>query len=409
MSNIGCMDGAYFVGRTELLGWVNTVLSLNLTRIEQMQNGAVYCQLIDAAHPGVTCVNMKKVNFSANSEYEFINNYKVLQNAFDKLGITKYIEVNKLIKGRPLDNTEFLQWLKRYCDSVSGGDLSQHTGAYDALERRSMSKGADAFAQASAKPASTKKPHNKVVVSKPGEKPPPSSRSTVGGGAAGGATDGKENNTASCSGGTGGTGMRRTRPASTRNHGGGSGTAGSHPQLQQQQQLIDQLQAESGRLKLQVESVERERDFYFAKLRDVEILVTTASNAKHQLAMDVQKILYASEDNPDVMAAAKEVMDRALNSAHEDATPEADAAAEGETQPTTEAKETSEAVETASGALNLETSAKSETDFLAGGDGDSDALKDDAFARLSLMIDESDGSVDLLAESPRTPLTELAA
>lgn len=278
-ANIGMMDSAYFVGRNEILTWINSTLQLNLTKVEEAASGAVHCQMMDMIHPGV--VPMHKVNFEAKTEYDMIQNYKLLQEIFSKLKIEKHIEVNKLVKGRPLDNLELLQWLKRYCDCVTGGIVNSH---YNPVERRG--KGG-------------KEVHRKGICSIQ------SSQNKGNGGIS------KSSLTSSSS--------------AIRRDVSGAGTSGikqgkhvSVPPGYVSTEHVLALSEQVAELKLSVKSLEKERDFYFAKLRDIEILIQNEEVEQLLVAEAIQKILYAADDDSSVIADAQAILSK--SSAPEDGT-----------------------------------------------------------------------------------------
>ena len=71
--------------------WVSAVAAVNLTRIEQLGSGNIYCQILDAAYPEK--VPLSKVKWHAYLEVEFLHNFKILQNSLQRLGISKDIDV----------------------------------------------------------------------------------------------------------------------------------------------------------------------------------------------------------------------------------------------------------------------------------------------------------------------------
>lgn len=56
------------------------------------------------------------------------------------------------------------------------------------------------------------------------------------------------------------------------------------------------LQAEVSDMKLNMDTLEKERDFYFGKLRDIEMLLQANQSQSSSLTENVLKILYASEE-----------------------------------------------------------------------------------------------------------------
>ncbi|KAK7251510.1 hypothetical protein RIF29_34779 [Crotalaria pallida] len=61
-------------------------------------------------------------------------------------------------------------------------------------------------------------------------------------------------------------------------------------------------------LKLSVDSLEKERDFYFAKLRDIEILCRIPEIENSPVVAAIQKILYATDDDGTAVAEAQAML-----------------------------------------------------------------------------------------------------
>ena len=77
---MGMMSGCYFVSRGELISWINDLLCLSYTKVEDTTNGAAFRRVIDAIHPGR--VALCKVKFNAYSPSEMVSNYKSLKGRF---------------------------------------------------------------------------------------------------------------------------------------------------------------------------------------------------------------------------------------------------------------------------------------------------------------------------------------
>jgi len=177
---------------------------------------------------------------------------RAITDCFSKHGIERTVPVESLVKCKMQDNLEFLQWSKRYWDQYYPG------GEYDAVGRRKAS-GAPALGSSTTTSSSTPR----VAAS----------------------------------------GARRAAPPNTvapRTRTPAGGTANGA--------AVQALQQEKAALTETVAGLERERDFYFSKLRDIELLIQQAMEAEPELEKDegllkqIQTILYSTEEGFEIPA-----------------------------------------------------------------------------------------------------------
>jgi len=267
------MDGAYFTSRAAILSWVNELLTLNLKKIEQTCTGAVACQVIEYMYP--QSVNLKRVNWEARNDYEYVTNWKLVQNSFNTNKISRFIDVDKLVRGKYQDNLEFMQWMKAFFDQK--GVVRE---GYDPVAVRSRGKGGSnaaaslgkikgttkllpndrdkAKAEAAAAAANPEPEKKKAVRKKPVSKPAKQPLSE------------KTNSTSPRSTAGSTPGSTPTKPVRSTSSRGPRQPKPSPRKLDKKNKALNQ---ENYALKAAVEGLERERDFYFDKLRKVEVIM----------------------------------------------------------------------------------------------------------------------------------------
>ncbi|KAJ9059592.1 microtubule integrity protein mal3 [Entomophthora muscae] len=232
-------------GRVELLMWLNELLQLSYTKLEEAGTGAAYCQILDSVYGDIP---LTRVRFNATLEHEFITNYKILQQCFDKHKIKKEIPVQKLIKKQFADNYDFMSWMKRFWEQNYQG------GVYNALELRNTKSRIGSRMQ-SPKPAVTSISNNPYGRAKQN----PSQRTTK---------------------------QRINSPVVHSNF-------GASPLLQRTHTNVTELMKN-------VTRIEGERDYYYTKLREVEslyneLLRSSPSPQVSKVLDRLQLILFSQE------------------------------------------------------------------------------------------------------------------
>ncbi|XP_077423846.1 microtubule-associated protein RP/EB family member 1-like [Vanacampus margaritifer] len=229
------------LSRHDMLEWINDSLQMTLTKIEMLCSGAAYCQFMDMLFPG--SLILKRVKFGAKLEHEYIHNFKLLQIAFKKMSIDKIIPVDKLVKGKFQDNFEFVQWFKKFFDA------NYCESEYDPVEAR---KGQDAAPSASVNVSALNKPPKKAIGRAP-QRPP----------------------------------VAKVAPkvATVTARKSASSSASQ-----------EEIQSELQELRCTIQDIERERDFYFGKLRNIELICQENEGQGDPALQRIVEILYAVDE-----------------------------------------------------------------------------------------------------------------
>jgi microtubule-associated protein, RP/EB family len=270
------------LSRMDILQWINSSLQSNFGKVEELCSGVAYIQLMDLLFPGT--VQFKKVKLNTKLEHEYINNFKYLQSLFKKHGVDKEAPIEKLVKGKYQDNFEFVQWFKRFFDANYDGHSYDAAGARGG-EPLGSGKGAIPAPAAVATHMKPKPPapsgddrRSSVGTTKqpaaslrapPGiaRGAPPSANHTVG---------------------------LHTGTAKSSNSSLNNTAANRDHEVVQLRAELEQLSVQSEDDKATIDGLIKERDFYFGKLRNIEVLCQTFGDDDRM--KKVLEILYATED-----------------------------------------------------------------------------------------------------------------
>ena len=243
----------------------------------------------------------------------------ILQDVFQKVGVNKVIPVAQLIRGKYQDNLEFMQWFKRFFELNYSGMPED----YDAIKRRAKGKGVATFDKRMAsKPKS--KPRRGHGSSATSRRPTRTAGSRVNSNNSKRSSTGNSDKSNNNNNGTSSrSGNSRSSTGRSSNNGSDRTTTKGRPQQKENRrtnthsnnkrssamnaQLVaknEELTSENTTLLTTVTGLEKERDFYFGKLRDVEILIqnltendTEPTKEVKGLCDSILKILYATEED----------------------------------------------------------------------------------------------------------------
>ena len=197
----------------------------------------------------------------------------------------KIIPVEKLVKGRFQDNFEFVQWFKKFFDANYDGK------EYDALAAREGVPLVAAEGKAPSGAGMAKAPVSKPALSRPAAAPtttktiqqtaytkpaPPKSVSTT-------SSKSSLNNGGLHHGSNG-------HHASNGTNGNSNKDALNAELTQENLRLVTEL----NEIKTTLDGLEKERDFYFGKLRDIEVLCQEHESESLPVIKKILDILYAT-------------------------------------------------------------------------------------------------------------------